>query len=112
MRSSLKHIFSHIFSGVPFLQNVIQDTFLLQKTFSSLLNRICRLYYCAFSTHRLALILFFIMDILTTFHEWAYHQIEFKLSEEAGRGISIKNTYTLSNPSHPLETMQSLDNTD
>lgn len=52
------------------------------------------------------------MDILTTFHEWAYHQIEFKLSEEAGRGISIKNTYTLSNPSHPLETMQSLDNTD
>lgn len=90
-----------------FLQNPTQYTFLLQKLF--LVYSVPFADYCPFSIHRLALTLFFIMDILITFHEWADHQIDFKLFEEAKRGIFIKKTYILSNPSHPLETMQSLD---
>lgn len=37
-----------------------------------------------------------------------YHQIDFKLFEEAGWGMCIKNVYTLFTPGHPLEALQSI----
>ena len=48
-------VFPHIFNVILFPQNPTQDTFFLQKTYSSLLSPICRLYYCPFSINRVAI---------------------------------------------------------